>query len=292
MAGDQALVGLRQAHRSTGRAWAAGVASATAWRTRSCESHGFGRQTRGALAWWLASTSSCSTSRVARSMPLFSRATARSLAAASSPARCQALHLQLQRRQRRAQFVRRVGDEVGLRVEGLVARGRTAGSARAPAGAPRRAGRSSLTAVRSSAWRSAICRRTRATGASELPTTHHTTSHQQRRHHRHRGHGAQRQGTCAISPPHGHVLRHLDHVRARLHREHAVRAAARLARPKSPAPRAAASSARADGNTRRPSAVQTWTTKSRPLVVVRIATWPSQADGRPERRDSAICCMW
>ena len=51
--------------------------------------------------------------------------------------------------------------------------------------------------------------------------------HQQRRHDGQRGQRAQRQAAGHVAPR-GHVLRHLDDLRARLHGEHPVGAAARL----------------------------------------------------------------
>ena len=133
--------------------------------------------------------------------------------------------LQLERGQRRAQLVRGVGHEVLLRLEGLA----HALQQRVELGhqgphlvgqALGRHGGQVLRAARGQLAAHALHGRQR--------TAHHPP-HGQRQHGRQQGDGQQTLpgGIARQGAAHAHVLRHLDHLRARLQREHAVHRAAR-----------------------------------------------------------------
>ncbi len=133
--------------------------------------------------------------------------------------------LQLERGQRRAQLVRGIGHEVLLRLKGLA----HALQQRVELGhqgphlvgqALGRHGGQVLRAARGQFAAHALHGRQR--------TAHHPP-HGQRQHGRQQGNGQQALpgGVARQGAAHAHVLRHLDHLRARLQREHAVDGAAR-----------------------------------------------------------------
>jgi len=160
--------------RSILRACAMPAMSPSARLTTSFKSTACSWSPLAALASWRASTSSCSTRRVARSMPALTREMAR-LRFSSDSARSRLKTCNF----RAASGVRSscaasatkcccASNAVFTRPNSRLSsctRGRTS------SGKP-----ASETGDRSSAWRAATCLRTRETGASEPLTTHQTTS--------------------------------------------------------------------------------------------------------------------
>ncbi len=138
----------------------------------------------------------------------------------------QALDLQFQRGQRGAQFVGRIGDEMFLRLEGM------------PHPAEQQVEflhqRTHLVGQsRIAHRRQIVCLpfrelaphpRHRCQRAAHHPPDR---QHQQRHHQHDRAHRAQRQ-LAGHLPPRGEILRDLNHLRSRLHREHAVGGSVRV----------------------------------------------------------------
>ena len=127
------------------------------------------------LASWRASASICSTSRVC-TVDARHQSADGELARAVVAGALQALHLQLECGQRRTQLVRRVGHEVCFCASKACRTRSNSRLSSCTSGRTSSGSFSSLTGERSSAWREATWVRTRATGASERLTTHHTTS--------------------------------------------------------------------------------------------------------------------
>jgi hypothetical protein len=135
------------------------------------------------------------------------------------------LHLQLEGRKRRAKLVRGIGNEVLLRIEGMAHAAeqeiQLLHQRAHLVGQPLFADRRKIVGLPRGhlpAHPRDRCERP----AHDPPDD----QHQQRRHQCHGRNGAQRQG-ARHAAARGHVLRHLDHEAAGLHREHAVGIAAR-----------------------------------------------------------------